>query len=283
LFKLARPAYHLSLALSADGRLVAAGSTDGSVTLWDFGSGKELARSDDHGLGVTYLAFSPDSQRLVSASVPSALTQRLVLGGTPQERRQPISGDTTAALWDLTEARKRLVAPTPAAPGEVEAIWKELTGTDAARAFAALERFAAAPALALPLLRERLPGLTAPQAAPDVARLLADLDHDDFDVRERATRELIQLGPEALAPVREALAETKSREVRRRAEEIVEQLRTGAAAPPNVICAARGVELLERLGTPEAQQLLSTWANRPAASPLTREARTALKRLASGR
>lgn len=279
-FKLSRPAFHLSLALSTDSRLVAAGSADGSITLWDVGSGKELAWSDDHGLGVTYLAFFPDSQRLVSASVPSALTQRLVLGGTPQERRQSVSGDSTAALWGLAEARKRLGVPTPAAPGEAEALWKDLTGTDAVRAFVALERLAAAPALALPLLRERLPGLTAPQAAPDVARLLADLDHDDFDVRERATSELIQLGAGALASVREALARTKSREVRRRAEEIVEQLRTRAAAPRNVICAVRGVELLERLGTPEARQLLSAWANGADASPLTREVRTALKRLA---
>jgi hypothetical protein len=56
------------MALSADGKLLAAGGRDRSVQIWDARSGKLLHRLDYHGHSVLGLAFSPDAKRLVSVS-----------------------------------------------------------------------------------------------------------------------------------------------------------------------------------------------------------------------
>ena len=63
--------------------------------------------------------------------------------------------------------------------------------TDAARAYQALRTLAAAPDQAVPFLAERLlPKKPDPQ---QVARLLADLDSEDFRVRSQATSSTVSL------------------------------------------------------------------------------------------
>ena len=54
-----------------------------------------------------------------------------------------------------------------------------------------------------------------------VAPLIADLDHDDFAVREKATRELERLGDVAGPALRKALEGEVSAEVRRRVERLL--------------------------------------------------------------
>jgi hypothetical protein len=218
-----------------------------------------VAKYEGHSGPVTYLAFSSDGRFLMSAS-----------------------GDGTALNWVTADLQKSL-PPSPPGPShaDVEALWADLIGDDAVKAYSAVCRFASTPGLAVPMLRERLPKGTQADTKPDVDRLLADLDHDDFDVREKATQELIRAGTAVLPAVREALAKTMSREVRRRAEEVVAKLQGAAvppAVPPAVVRAARGVEVLEHIKTPEARELLESWASGPAGSPLTREAQASLKR-----
>jgi hypothetical protein len=72
---------------------------------------------------------------------------------------------------------------------------------DAAKAYDAVWAFVASAEQALPLLRKRL----RPVPRPDtkiVTRLIADLDSDNFDVRQHAMKELSKLGdvviPDAL-------------------------------------------------------------------------------------
>ena len=57
-----------ALAFSADGKLLASGSTDKTVQLWETTTGKPLATLTGHINGITALAFSPDSTTLVSGS-----------------------------------------------------------------------------------------------------------------------------------------------------------------------------------------------------------------------
>jgi HEAT repeat protein len=144
------------------------------------------------------------------------------------------------------------------------------------KAHDAVWRLTAVPELAVPLLGERLPKVSPDATDPQVTRLLGELDDDDYGVRERATQELIRLGPAALHAVRRELAATKSREVRRRAEEVIAKA-GDTGANPNEVLLARGVEVLQRTNTPESRELLQTWAKGPADSPLTREARTATR------
>jgi WD40 repeat protein len=75
------------VALSADGKVVLTGSTDGTARLWSAATGKPLGSALRHQDMVTAVAFSPDGKLLVTCSQ-----------------------DNTAQLW-LTATGKRLGAP----------------------------------------------------------------------------------------------------------------------------------------------------------------------------
>jgi WD40 repeat protein len=57
-----------SVAWSPDGKIIASGSYDKMVKLWDVASGKELKNLQDHIDAVFAVAFSPDGKHLASAS-----------------------------------------------------------------------------------------------------------------------------------------------------------------------------------------------------------------------
>ncbi len=57
-----------TVALSPEGRRLAAGASDGRITIWDAASHKEVATLEGHQESVMQLAFTPDGDHLVSAS-----------------------------------------------------------------------------------------------------------------------------------------------------------------------------------------------------------------------
>src|SRR5205823_2859493 len=133
--RLARePAETAALAFSPDGRFLVTGGKDHDAHVWDLVTGKEAAALAGHEGPVTFTAFAAGGG-LVTAST-----------------------DTTALVWDFA-ARTRDVRPRPerVAQGDVEGLWADLGGDDAAKAYRAVVRLAAAPDLALPLLEQRLP------------------------------------------------------------------------------------------------------------------------------
>jgi HEAT repeat protein len=159
----------------------------------------------------------------------------------------------------------------------VTAAWADLASTDAQAAYRAINVLGAAPGLSLPLLRERV----LPDSAPDgkqVARWLAQLGGEDFEERQRATKELARLGEQAEAELRRFLASNPPLEARRRAEELLDQL-ARPLTDPEWLRRLRAVETLERIGTAEARGLLQTLAEGAAASRITRESKASLDRL----
>jgi WD40 repeat protein len=239
------------VAFASDGRTLASGSMDGTIRLWDLPSGKEVGRLEGHRGWVLDLAFSPDGRRLASASL-----------------------DTTALVWDVARTTRRPRAPARLSADELRSAWEDLGG-DAGRAYRAVGALAVAEQ-AVPFLAERV----RPAAAPDpkrVAKLLADLEDERFEVREQASRELEALGGPAEPALRQALAGRPSAEARRRLTALLEKL---AGAPtPEEVRAIRVVEALERVGTAAARRLLTDLAGGVPEARLTREAKAALQRL----
>jgi WD40 repeat protein len=234
-----------SLAFSADGRLVAAGDFDGAVHVWDLASAKGPVRLPGHPGGTYGVAFVGGGHTLATAG-----------------------GDMTALLWD---------APAAALPGRTEAdLRKLLVGLENADDYAALlSGCLASPEQAVPLLR----GLFRPADVEPkrVAAWIADLDDESFEVRRKAEEELgrrVQLIEPSL---RRALAANPSLEKKRRLEELLSKV--NGEATEALLPSLRAIEILERLGTPEARRILGELAEGGVAAPLSREAGAAVERL----
>jgi RNA polymerase sigma factor (sigma-70 family) len=244
------------LAASEDGRYVAVcearsggpGQGDGpSIEVVEAVSGQTLATFRlPPQTGVCVAAFAADGRRLITGLA-----------------------DTTTLIWDLDP-------PLPKKEAAPAALWADLgkSGPEAWRAMAAL---AARPAAGVALLREQLRPATLDRQR--VLQLIAALDSDRFSVRQEATAKLKQFGPEARVVFREVLARKPTLEVRKRLE-LLEAALLLPVTSAEVLRQVRAVAVLERLGTPEARELLEALAAGAAEAWLTREAAAALRRLA---
>ena len=131
------------------------------------------------------------------------------------------------------------------------------------------------PGPAVALLRQRLRP-PPPTDAKAVDRLLDELDANDFAAREKASKGLEALADRAAPLLRKALAGHPSAEMKRRIEVILQAAAPAAAERRREV---RAVEALERLGTAGARALLESLAGGDEEALLTREARSATKRL----
>jgi WD40 repeat protein len=245
--------------LSPDGKLLAGlcrSAGEGDVCLWEVATGQEVLHLAGHWKGTSAVAFGSDGLTLASAG-----------------------DDWTALVWDLRSPSGVDVTPPPDGLSErdLARCWEALAGKDAAAAYLALCRLGAAPRQAIPFLAQHLP----PAPARDVARirrLIADLDSDDFTVRQAANRELEQLGLLAEPELRQALKEVVSAEVRRRVAALLAFPSVGDVQP-DFLRPMRAIQTLERIGSVEARRVLEAVAAGEPLADLTREAREALKRL----
>jgi hypothetical protein len=247
------------------------------------------------------MAFSPDGRTLAWAGWKGA-TVHLVETATGRERhsflgqtgrilsleftadgKALISGaeDTTAIVWDLT-GRLAAKGPRakPPASADLDACWADLADDDAPKAFRTVQGLAEAPKDAVPYLQKRL----RPAPAVDkkrIVQLIADLDSDEFDTRENASKELERFEDGVLGLLRKALEGKPSLDTRRRLEALVGKLSGRLRNPsPESRRVSRCLEVLEHIGTPEARQVLEVLAKGSPGARLTEEAKASLDRLA---
>jgi hypothetical protein len=169
--------------------------------------------------------------------------------------------------------------PLPPGESELKALWANLAGNDAAKAYRAIWSLAAAPQQAVPFLRKHLKPAVAPDAQK-LKQLLADLDSPRFTVREKAAQELAKLGDFAEPGLRRVLEAKPSLEVRQRVERLLEQ-QQGPVVSPERLREIRAVEALEHMDSAEARRLLRELAAGAEGARLTREAKAAEARLSA--
>jgi hypothetical protein len=130
---------------------------------------------------------------------------------------------------------------------------------------------------AIALIRERLDASASPERIP---ALLADLDSDEYAVRERATQELEALGKEAELSLRALLSDPPSAEVRSRVIQLLEVLAKAGDRPSGkALRTVRAIGVLESVADGPARELLEELARGAPNAPATREAKKALERL----
>jgi sugar lactone lactonase YvrE len=244
-----------ALAFSPDGKALAVGGENGTVSLCDAVGGREAVQLTGHKGAVYSVAFAPDGKRLATGSA-----------------------DATVLVWDLSTI-PLVRSGTP--DRDLEGLWEALAEDDAAAAHRAMASLVAAKGMAVTALKGHL-GPATEDRGQRLRRCLKELEDERFSVRDRAFRELKLLGKDVVVDLRRALDGNPTPEVHRRIESLLDHIagRKDQVLSPEGLRLVRTVQVLERIGTPEARELLQTLARGPAAARPTQEAKAALQRLA---
>jgi WD40 repeat protein len=241
-----------ALATSTDGKHLATTGAEGEVRIWD-----TVARMEERcfaaGKGRIYaLSFSTDGKCLATVGE----------GGT-------------AVVWDLVRDKKSLPKDLKLTDKDLALLWADLSSHEGSKAYVAARLLRADAARSVPFLGDRLKPREPDAEEKKAQKLIADLDADEFDVRERATKALGKLSRSAESAMRSALAGSISAESRRRLEQLLSQGLT-----PEQQRDVRAVRVLAQAGIPEAKKALELLARESASSRVMQEAKVSLKRIA---
>jgi WD40 repeat protein len=241
-----------AMAISPDGRTLAA-ALDRNIHLWDLRTGKELGQFKGHKGTVVSVVFAPDNQTVITGSA-----------------------DTTALVWDGGRLIKKSTSVELKAE-QIQDLWKDLAG-DPMKAYQAIATLSAAPRQAVDLVKANI----KPAAGVDdkrIEQLIADLESDKFQTRQKATKELEKLGELAEPALKKSLQTLKWLESKRRVEKLLDQIANDQTPSADVVRTLRAVQVLGNLGTPEAHTELERLAKGAPGDKLTRHVEATLKRL----
>jgi WD40 repeat protein len=243
-----------ALAISPNAQIVASAGNMDPIRLWDASNGKDIGQLTGHRGQVYSLVFSPNSKLLASTIA-----------------------DGTVLLWDVESLTSNQSAKTSNLDSkELAKLCKDLAGQDAKQAYRALITLSGhEDQVVAPLKRDLQPVL---ELEVRIAKWIADLDADEFQAREHASAELARLGNSAVPALRKAAANPSSAEQRRRLQRLLAKP-AGKEFPSEQLLAGRGVELLEKIGSPACRALLKELSATTPHGDLAREAKAALTRL----
>jgi WD40 repeat protein len=301
------------IALSPDGKFLAASRSviesfhghhlHHQIVLFEVATRREVLRFDT-GVELCSLHFSPDGRTVLGVSrkwgrwpprsvhVLDVSIGREVFHLSRQAGKlsvvAPSPDGAALALGnsDGTVLLRQWAWPAPWRPWQPfhldseqqQKAWADLASLDAARAYRAAELLLRDPARAVALVRQRL-GRAEQKVDPRlIARLVADLDSDDFAVREKARLGLEQQGELAEHALDRALGERPSLEARIRIDRLLRRLERAGPSPER-LRVLRAIAVLERMGTRQAQELLRWLAEGAPEAFQTQEALAAVRRL----
>jgi len=289
-----------AVAVSPNGQFAAFGGQVNYLVVYDMATGKAVRRLEKLPGATSALTFSPDSRFLTSGDWDNGTVRLWELATGQQFQKWSghqgrnfafcfaadssvlITGneDTSALVWDLTGQVRGQATPGKALSAlELDVYWADLADANADRAQQTVRKLAAAPTQAAAYLDKHLQPVQAVDERR-VARLIADLDSEEFSVREKASAELEKLGEAAAAACRQALDKRPSAEVRNRLEAMLKkQLEVWSGGSSEHLRLIRALETLEYSGAPEARQVLERLAQGAPGATLTEDAKAALGRM----
>ncbi len=253
-----------AVATSSDGRLLAwaKGDSQRTIHVYDALAGKEIASFlGGHQGQINCLRFNLDDERPVLYSG---------------------SADSTVLAWDLREAMTAFKKSTPRLTAEeIERVWLELGADDPAVMHRVLWTLSTAGETAVTTLAKHLkPAPVDRELGPRVEKLIAQMDDDQFAVREQASQDVSDLGEGVDPFLRLALADTDSAEVRHRIRRLLSDLSgKPLVVDPNQQRALRAIQVLEEVGDEQAREVLERLATGEPAARMTQEAKSALARI----
>ncbi len=298
----ANPVWHGNLVVIAatDNRSALVCNGHESLTVWDIPTAKYVRTLLDVSDASTPPCFSPNGRLLaIAGSIddddksPSLYYVRIIEWASGQVRREiPLesqgqslcfhpdgtqlaigTSDSTVLIFDVGKSLpliEKLHTP--------DELTDAICGNSAKRAWDAIRELSTRPEVAIPLLSAKIqpiPKLAKP-TPEQIAAWLVQLDAPAFAVRESASQFLKAKGIGFVAELQAATQTTPSLEVKSRLETIVEHLLKPPL--PNVM-EARAIELLERIGSADAQTLLAKIAAGEPTHVFTQDAIASLKRL----
>jgi WD40 repeat protein len=242
----------LHFAWSPDSRVLAVGESN--ISLWELASLRKRRELPGHGTGaVRALSYAPNGQVLASGSA-----------------------DTTVLIWDVANAASPLPESISSDPADLEKRWQALAGDEADKAFVAILELVATPKEAVAWIGERLKP-AVPVDPKIVTELIAQLDDEQFKIRQKAYAELLKIGESAIPILDKALESKPSLETQSRLE-ILRKGVTGMVLKGDNLRMVRALEVLERIGNPEARQILEALAGGGAGAVVTAQAKIVLDR-----
>lgn len=178
-----------------------------------------------------------------------------------------------AGCWNISMA-------APASCDELASLWADLGSDEPGKVDRAIAALVARPKETVPFAQRHLKPV--PRLCPrQLTRLILDLDSDQWEARERSTRQLEILGESVEPHMRKVLAETSSLEVRWRIRMLLNKFREDRLhPPPDRLRQDHAIAVLEQIGDASAQQCLALLAEGEPAAPLTVDAKGAWDRLA---